>query len=131
MNLLGELLFAGDHQDPRRFDAGEPQPVPAHDVSSGRITTSPTPASRWIGRRSVRPFELRPDSGPAVRRRGQSIDAGPTANSNQSPREISAALWSISRTIWFWSPLADAATRCTVRSMSTVDRAALKRSSSA
>ena len=42
-------------------------------------------------------------------------------------------LCSIPRTTWFVSPPADVAapTRCNVRSMSTVDRAALKRSSSA
>jgi hypothetical protein len=47
MNLLGELLFASDHQDTWRFDTGEPQPVPAHDCFRGRMITSPTPASRW------------------------------------------------------------------------------------
>jgi uncharacterized protein (TIGR03067 family) len=31
MNLFGELLFASDHPDPRRFDASESQPVPADD----------------------------------------------------------------------------------------------------
>jgi len=31
MNLLRELLFASDHHDSRRFDAGESQPVPADD----------------------------------------------------------------------------------------------------
>ena len=31
VNLLGELLFARDRPNPRRFDAGESQPVPADD----------------------------------------------------------------------------------------------------
>ena len=31
MNLFGELLFATDHPNPRRFDARESQPVPAGD----------------------------------------------------------------------------------------------------
>jgi len=31
MNLLGQLLFATDHLDTRRFDTGKSQPVPAHD----------------------------------------------------------------------------------------------------
>ncbi len=31
MNLFGELLFASDHPNLRRFDAGESQPIPALD----------------------------------------------------------------------------------------------------
>jgi hypothetical protein len=31
MNLFGEPLFASDHPDPRPFDRGESQPVPALD----------------------------------------------------------------------------------------------------
>ena len=31
MDLLSELLFASDHPYSRRFDTGEPQPIPADD----------------------------------------------------------------------------------------------------
>jgi hypothetical protein len=51
-----------------------------------------------IGRRSVRPYGLRLDS--ERRRTERRSDPGaPNVNSNQSPKETSAAFCSISRTI--------------------------------
>lgn len=50
---------------------------------------------------------------------------------NQSPRDKLAASWSMSRRIWLASASVAAAILSTVRSISTVARAVLKRSSNA
>jgi hypothetical protein len=72
VNLLGELLFASDHQDTRRFDAGESQPVPAHDCfqrSHNHVTNARVQVESGEGPFVHSSFDR--IAGAAVRRRGQ------------------------------------------------------------
>lgn len=133
MELLSKLLFARNHTNPRTFDAGELEPLPAFDglqwlhdcvADSGIQMESrkhPPVHCASMGYRA-------PPYGAA----SKSITGKPIVYSNQSPREMLAAFCSISRTARLASAWpATATTGCKLRSISTVERAVLKRSSRA
>ena len=111
----------------------EPKPVPAPIVSSGSINHV---TDACIQVESSKNPVVHPSfdriAGAAIRRRVQIQHGAPMLYSNQSSREISAALCSMFRTFRFTPSLSLAAgTPCKVKSMSMVDRAALNRNSSA
>ena len=134
MDLFSELLFARDHPDLRRFDPGESEPVPAFDCFQ-RLHDNVTDASIQMESGEDPPVHSSFDwiAGTAVWRRSQIHDGrSDRVLEPVTERNISHALQHLPNNP-VCSPPADVAatTCCNVKSMSTVDRAALKRSSSA
>jgi hypothetical protein len=75
MNLLGELLFASNHQDTRRFDASESQPVPPHNCLQRSYNHITDPGVQMeSGKNPLVHSSFDGIAGPAVRRGGQIDD---------------------------------------------------------
>jgi len=126
MKSSRELLFASDHHDSRRF-------VPANPASPGRRSFPAAPQSRHrcciqmeTGENAFVHASFDRESRATVGRGGQIHDRRPTTNSNQSPKGTLAAVCNIARRTSIW-PAFTPGTLRTVRSMSTVARAALNR----
>src|SRR5258708_29480825 len=94
MNLFGELLFASDHPNLRRFDAGESQPIPALNRFQ-RMHNNVTNAGVQVesGKGSFVHSSFDGIAGTAVRRGGQ-IQDGPSDRIREpiSERDVSHTL---------------------------------------
>jgi hypothetical protein len=88
-HLFGELLFASNHPDPRRLDAGESQPVLADNCFEW-LHNHVSDAGVQVESGKDPPIHSSFDriAGPAIGAAVKSMTGAPIEYSNQSPRGI-------------------------------------------